>query len=135
MQIADPRVITSTKRKLIMRDVAGSGTVVSLEALNAIALRYQVPQNEVRGLLVACGYKVPEPAVHQRTDQDPIKKPAPPPAPVVPVVPPEVIAGILKGTIYKQLGEGDDAFVVTTKAQFVKEREALLRIFKGHRLT
>jgi hypothetical protein len=135
MQISDPRVITSTKRKLIMRDVAGSGTVISLEALNAIALRYQVPQNEVRGLLVACGYKIPEPVVQPRTDQDPIKKPAPPPAPVVPVVPPEVIAGILKGTIYKQLGEGDDAFVVTTKAQFVKEREALLRIFKGHRLT
>lgn len=139
MQIADPRVITSTKRKLIMRDAAAMlGNVISLESLNTMALRYQVPQNEVRGLLVACGYKVPEPVVQPRTATAAEAMPATAPAvkpPVVPAVPPEVIAGILKGTIYKQLGEGDDAFVVTTKAQFVKEREALLRIFKGHRLT
>lgn len=137
MQIADPRVITSTKRKLIMRDVAssGTGTAVSLEALNAIALRYQVPQNEVRGLLVACGYRVPEPVVHQRTDQDPIKKPAPPPAAAKPPVAPEVIAGILKGAIYRQLGEGDEAYVVTTKAAFLREREAIRKILKDGGLT
>jgi hypothetical protein len=134
MQIADPRVITGTKRKLIMRDVAqsGSGTAVSLEALNALALRYQVPQNEVRGLLVACGYRIPEPVVQPRTDQDPIKKPAPPPAAAKPpAVSAEVIAGILKGAIYKQLGEGDDAYVVTTKAAFLREREAIRLILKN----
>ena len=142
MQISDPRVITSTKRKLIMRDVAssGTGTAVSLEALNAIALRSQVPQNEVRGLLVACGYRIPEPIVHQRTDQDPIKK-APPGrlaalvAAAKPPVPAEVIAGILQGAIYKQVGEGDDAYVVTTKAAFLRERAALRQIFKDNKLT
>lgn len=135
MQIADPRIITGTKRKLIMRDVAGSGTAISLETLNVIALRYQVPQNEVRGLLVACGYKIPEPPVHPRTDQDPIKKPAPPPAAAKPPVPAEVIAGILQGTIYKQVGEGDDAYVVTTRAAFLRERAALRQIFKDSKLT
>lgn len=139
MQIADPRVITGTKRKLIMRDVAGSGTVISLESLNAIALRYQVPQNEVRGLLVACGYKIPEPAASPpRTETATKATPgvAPPPAAAKPPpVPAEVIAGILKGAIYKQLGEGDDAYVVTTKAAFLREREALRKILKGGGLT
>lgn len=132
MQIADPRVITGTKRKLIMRDVAGSGTVISLDVLNSLALKYQVPQNEVRGLLVACGYRIPEPVVQPRTDQDPIKKPAA--AAKLPVST-EVIDGILRGVIYKQLGEGDDAFVVTTKAQFVRERDALRKILMGGGLT
>jgi hypothetical protein len=137
MQIADPRVITGTKRKLIMRDVAssGTGTAVSLEALNTIALRYQLPEIEVRGLLVACGYKIPEPTVQPRTDQDPIKKAAPPPAAAKPPVAPEVIAGILKGAIYKQVGEGDDAYVVTTKAAFLREREAIRQILKSSGLT
>lgn len=143
MQIADPRVITGTKRKLIMRDVAGSGTAISLETLNVIALRYQVPQNEVRGLLVACGYKIPEPPVHPRTDQDPIKKPAHSIATAAEAMPAtaklpvstQVIDGILRGVIYKQLGEGDNAFVVTTKAQFVRERDALRKILMGSGLT
>jgi hypothetical protein len=90
-----------------------------------------VPENRVRGLLVACGYRIPEPVVRQRTDQDPIKKPAPPPAAAKPPVPPEVIAGILKGAIYRQLGEEDDAYVVTTKAAFLREREAIRLILKS----
>jgi hypothetical protein len=136
MQIADPRVITGTKRKLIMKDAAFEGTVISLDALNSMALKYQVPQNAVRGLLVACGYKIPEPVVQPRTDQEPVKKPAAPPAAAKPpAVPPEVLAGILKGAIYKQLGEGDEAYVVTTKAAFLREREALRKIFKDGGLT
>jgi hypothetical protein len=136
MQVAD-RSITSTKRKLIMRDASqlDTGMVVSLESLNAIALRYQVPQNEVRGLLVACGYRVPEPVARQPEARPAAPLAAPPAAAKPPAAPPEVIAGILKGTIYRQLGEGDDAFIITTRAQFLKEREALLRIFKSGGLT
>jgi hypothetical protein len=137
MQIADPRQMTGTKRKLIMRDAAalGKGTAISLEDVNMMALRYQLPQNEVRGLLVGCGYRIPEPVVQPRTDQDPIKKPAPPPAAAKPPVPAEVVAGILKGAIYKQLGEGDDAYVVTTRSAFLREREAIRQILKGSGLT
>jgi hypothetical protein len=127
------REITATRRKLIMREVSqmGAGAALSLDTLNALALRHHVPENRVRGLLVACGYRIPEPLVRQRTDQDPIKKPAPPPAAAKPPVPPEVIAGILKGAIYRQLGEEDDAYVVTTRAAFLREREAIRLILKS----
>lgn len=143
MQIADPRVITGTKRKLIMKDAAWEGTVISLDVLNSLALKYQVPQNAVRGLLVACGYKIPEPVVQPRTDQEPVKKPAQGIATAAEAMPAtaklpvstQVIDGILRGVIYKQLGEGDDAFVVTTKAQFVRERDALRKILMGGGLT
>jgi hypothetical protein len=131
MQIADPRQMTSTKRKLILRDVAGMGPALPLDVLNGLALKYQLPQIEVRGLLVASGYKIPEVVVHQRTDQEPIKKPAP----EKPKVAPEIVAGILKGAIYKQLGEGDDAYVITTRAAFLREREAIRAMMKGAGIT
>ena len=144
MQIADPRQMTQTKRKLISREMVGQqGNVVSLETVNALALKFQLPQNEVRGFLVSMGYRIPEPPVQPRTDQEPIKKPAhgiataaeAMPAAAKPPVPQEVIATILNGSLYKQLGEGDDAFVVTTKAQFLREREAIRKIFKDGGLT
>lgn len=144
MQIADPRVMTQTKRKLISREMVGQqGSAVSLETVNALALKFQLPQNEVRGFLVSCGYRIPEPPVHPRTDQDPIKKPAQGIATAAEAMPAtaklpvstQVIDGILRGVIYKQLGEGDDAFVVTTKAQFVRERDALRKILMGGGLT
>jgi hypothetical protein len=140
MQIADPRQMTGTKRKLIMRDVAGTGPALALETVNDLALRYQLPQNEVRGLLVASGFRIPEPTVQPRTDQDPIKK-APPGrlaalvAAAKPPVPAEVISGILQGSIYKQLGEGDEAYVVTTRIAFLREREAIRAILKDGGLT
>ena len=146
MQIADPRQMTGTKRKLIMRDAASmnsGGMSMSLQDVNMLALRYHLPENEVRGVLVACGYRIPEPDVQPRTDEAPVKKPAappaappaPPPAAAKPPVPQEVIATILNGSLYKQLGEGDDAFVVTTKAQFLREREAIRKIFEDGGLT
>ncbi len=140
MQIADPRQMTGTKRRLIMRDAAsmGQGMALSLEDVNMLALRYQLPEIEVRGLLVACGYRIPEPTVQPRTDQDPVKKAdrlAALVAAAKPPVPAEVIAGILQGSIYKQLGEGDGAYVVTTKAAFLRERAALRQIFKDNKLT
>lgn len=144
--------ITGTKRKLISRDVAGMDTLIPMEKVSFLALKYQLRDLDVRGFLISMGYRVPEPvsapalpprdiapkpmvarpepSVQPRMDQNPIKNP---PA-VLHAPSPEYIAGILKGAIYRQLGEGGDAWVMTTRAQFLEERAALLNIFRGNHL-
>ena len=52
-----PKQLTATKRKLISRDAAKHDGVITSAALQAISNRYQTPQDEVRKLLAAMGYR------------------------------------------------------------------------------
>jgi hypothetical protein len=130
--------ITATKRKLISRDAAKHDGAITFAALQAISNRYQVSHDEVRKLLAAMGYRFERAPVHQRTDQDPIKKPAAPPAAPVDmsVVSRETLATILSGSLFRILDTDPDAdpkkvFVITTLDKFRREREAIKRLLQG----
>lgn len=130
--------ITATKRKLISRDAAKHDGVITFAALQAISNRYQTPHDEVRKLLAAMGYRIDPAPVHQRTDQDPIKKPtAPPVAPVdTSVVSRETLAVILSGSLFRILDSDPDVdpkkvFVITTLDKFRRERDVIRRLLQG----
>jgi hypothetical protein len=125
-QVEEKRM-TSTKRKLISREMSGHGQNITLEIVNQIALKFQLPQVEVRGYLVSIGYRVPEIV---KPEKEVKSKPTPVPVEAKPIVPKEVIAGILSCAIYRSLGEGDEGYVVTTKAAFMREREVINKIIK-----
>jgi hypothetical protein len=126
MQVEEKRM-TSTKRKLISREMSGHGQNITLDIVNQIALKFQLPQVEVRGYLVSIGYRIPEIV---KTERELKSKPIPIAVDAKPIVPKEVIAGILSCAIYSSLGEGDEGYVVTTKEAFMREREAIKKIIK-----
>ena len=119
--------MTSTKRKAIAREIAQhDGMVVPHAKLMAIANRHDLTLADTRKLLAGIGYIVAEPVVQECTDQDTIKN----------VIPAEVIATILRGSIYKLLDNDPSAdpsqvFVITTLDKFTKERDAIRKLLKG----
>ena len=120
--------MTSTKRKAISREMAQhDGMVVPHAKLMAIANRHDLSHADTRKLLAAIGYVVSEPATAAE---------AMPGVAQYQVIPAEVIATILRGSIYKVLDKDPDVdpsevFVVTTLDKFTKERDAIRRLLKG----
>lgn len=146
MNAQPPSTMTSTKRKAIGREMAShEGPVVPYEKVLQIVNRHHSTPREVANFLGEMGFTVtgapdPRPAslnldrmaapapVQKRTDQDPIKKPKS-------SVPPEIVASILRGGIYKVLDDDPQAdpatvFVVTTLDKFQRERDAIRKIIQ-----
>lgn len=121
--------MTSTKRKAISREMAQhDGMVVPHAKLMAIANRHDLSHADTRKLLSAIGYVVSEPVTAAEampgTEMPPM------------VIPAEVIATILRGSIYKVLDKDPDVdpsevFVITTLDKFTKERAAIRKLLKG----
>ena len=119
--------MTSTKRKAIAREIAQhDGMVVPHAKLMAIANRHDLTLADTRKLLAGIGYIVAEPVMASEAM----------PGVAPPSIPAEVIATILRGSIYKVLDKDPDVdpsqvFVVTTLDKFTKERDAIRRLLKG----
>lgn len=119
--------MTSTKRKAIAREIAKhDGMVIPYAKLMAIANRHDLTLADTRKLLAGLGYIVSEAVTATEA--------APGVAP--PTIPAEVIATILRGSIYKRLDPDPDVdpsqvFVVTTLDKFTKERDAIRQLLKG----
>jgi hypothetical protein len=130
--------ITATKRKLISRDAAKHDGVITSAALQAISNRYQTPQDEVRKLLAAMGYRferapVPPPRVIATAAE---AMPAKAPPVNTSVVSRETLAVILSGSLFRILDTDPDVdpkkvFVITTLDKFRREREVIRKLLQG----